>query len=57
MYIAKKRLQRAKQQFKRDNEFGFHYNKSDAEPQQRKDFITVLTHNKDFVPKRIDWLS
>ncbi len=50
MYVVKKRLQRAKQQFKRDNEFGFPYNKSDVEPKQRKEFITALTHNKDFVP-------
>ena len=48
MYVVKKRLQRAKQQFKRENDFGFPYNRSAVEPQQRKEFLGALLNNKEF---------
>lgn len=50
MYIVKKRLQRTKEQFKRDNALGFPFHKSDQESPERAAFISSLINNKEFVP-------
>ena len=50
MYIVKKRLQRAKEQFKRDNALGFPFHKSDKENPERDAFMSALIKNKEFVP-------
>ena len=50
MYIVKKRLQRTKDQFKRDNALGFPFHKSDKENPERDAFISSLVKNKEFVP-------
>ncbi len=52
MYTIKKRTARAKQQFKRDNDLGFPYHKTDKTSPERSTFITQLMHNKEFVPVR-----
>ncbi len=46
----KKKTQKLKSQFRRDNDFGFPIHKSDKNDPDRNAFITQLVQNKDFVP-------
>ena len=50
MYVVKKRLQRTKEQFKRDNTLGFPFHGSDKSTPERDAFISSLIKNKEFVP-------
>jgi hypothetical protein len=47
---SKKKLQKLKQQFERDNDFGNPYHKSGSKSLNRNAFINKLIQNEDFVP-------
>lgn len=50
MNIPQKTIKNIKRKFQRDNDFGSPFHKSDVENAQRKDFVSQLQKNKDFVP-------
>ena len=48
--MSKKKLQRTKEQFKRDNTLGFPFHESGKENPERAAFISSLIKNEEFVP-------